>query len=90
MLWSRDQAREYTEAYLALKAATAEGPRPASRSDDAKLVAAKARFNKSEEQLNRAAALNDYAGTAMVVAGVGLIALLWWLRFSHTGSFDPE
>src|SRR5947209_10915809 len=66
ILWSAEQATEYTDAWRALKVAATSGVRRPDPSTDPKLAAAQARFDAINTKLEHAKALNSYAGLILV------------------------
>lgn len=86
MLWSREQANEYTDAWRALKAAATSGLRPADPKTDPKLAAAQARFDAISAKLQRARAYNDYTATVLCVFGVALALAGGWFHWSRDRS----
>src|SRR5262245_48345916 len=82
MLWSSEQANEYTAAWHDLKVAATSGVRAVDSAHDPKLGAAQARFDAIKAQLDRARAMNDYTGTILIAVGAVIIAIaawvLWW------------
>lgn len=82
LFWTPQQATEHAEAWRALKIASTSGMRRADPKADPKLAAAQERYDKSSAQLARATTLNQSGGSAMVVAGVILIAIAAWLGLS--------
>src|SRR3954465_7424252 len=73
-VWSKEQAAEYTNAWHELKMAATSGVRPGDPNSNPKLAAAQARFDSIKTQLEHARTINDYTGTALIGAAIGLIA----------------
>jgi hypothetical protein len=71
--WTAEQAKEYAEAQVALKAVATSGVRRTSELDDPKLAEARARFEKSAAELERAVAARQWSG--LVIGGVGIVAV---------------
>jgi hypothetical protein len=83
MLWSKEQATEYTDAWQALKVAATSGQRRADPATDPKLAAAQARYDTIKAKLDRAIAFNDYTGTTLATVGTIFIAICTWLLWSQ-------
>jgi hypothetical protein len=84
MLWSPEQAKEYNEAWRALKATATGGVRRGDPNTDPKLAAAQARFDAIDKKLELAKAANSRCGLILVAAGALLIAVSIWLYSSRT------
>jgi hypothetical protein len=85
MMWSKEQATEYTSAWLALKGAATSGLRGADPKDP-KFIAAQERYNAIKTKLDRAIAFNDNTGTALVAVGAVIIVICGWLLWSQRQS----
>jgi len=72
MLWSKEQATEYNDAWRALKVAATSGQRRPDPAKDPKLAAAQARYDAIKSNLDHARTMNDYTGTALVLVGLTL------------------
>jgi hypothetical protein len=86
MLWSKEQAAEYNDAWRALKVAATSGLRRADPTTDPKLAAAQARYDSIKAELDRAIAYNDYTGTLMAAVGAVVTAIGGWLLWSRSQS----
>jgi hypothetical protein len=72
--WSKEQAAEYTDAWRALKVVATSGIRPGDPKSNPKLAAAQDRFDAIKSKLDHARTRNEYAGTALTVAGIIVLA----------------
>jgi hypothetical protein len=72
--WSDAQAKEYTDASAALKAAAMSATRVSQQENDPELSAARARFDSISADLDRAIAARDRGGILFLVTGI--VALL--------------
>lgn len=87
--WSDEQAREYTEASLALKSAATRPDRRMDQAEDPQLASAQARFNKIKRDLDGAIQRRDYGG--MLLAGGGVALLFAGAAiYAIGGSAKPE
>jgi hypothetical protein len=81
--WTAEQAKEYTDAWIALKSAATSGVRRADPKSDQNVAAAQARFDKSQAALDKAVGLRDHAGTYLSVAGCCLVIACAWMLWSN-------
>ncbi len=79
MLWTRQQAIEYTDAWRALKVTATSGLQPGDPKNDPKLAAAKARYDAIKSKLDQAIAVDDHSGTVLIAVGVATTAIGAWL-----------
>jgi hypothetical protein len=83
MLWSKEQATEYSDAWRALKVAATSGLRRADPATDPKLAAAQARYDSIKSKLDRAVAYNDYTGTMIAAVGAVMTVVFGWLLWTR-------
>jgi predicted negative regulator of RcsB-dependent stress response len=79
MIWGRQDAKEYTDAYMALKATAGEAGRRPDSSSTGKLAANRARFDEMKTKLDRARAVDGYAGMVLSIVGIVSVAISAWL-----------
>jgi hypothetical protein len=73
MLWSKEQATEYSDAWRALKVAATSGLRRADQ----------ARYDSIKSKLDRAVAYNDYTGTMIAAVGAVMTVVFGWLLWTR-------